>query len=196
MHVLTSTTMALDYELTTEDIHRFALYHHYHSPIVRRQYRSGLFVFPIMWLMICTIIWFFADRDRHTPLRTFLDLWPLFSGVPLWFLYFPWQYRRRVRKIITAMINEGSNRGLLGRRQLTILPTGVSESGEFGQTTRTWKSIDRIAEDEDHAYIYLHATEAMIVPRRAFGSDEEFGNFVAQAGEYHAAAEAATATLK
>jgi hypothetical protein len=188
--------MTVEYELTTEDIRRFSLYHLFHSPIVRRQYRSGLLVFPIMWLLLCTMIWFLADRERHTPLRTFLDLWPLFSGVPLWFLYFPWQYRRKVRKTVTAMINEGSNRGLLGRRQLTISPNGVTESGEFGQTIRIWKSIDRIAEDEDYAYIYLHATEAMIVPRRAFPSVEEFDNFVAQAGEYHAAIEAAPATLK
>jgi hypothetical protein len=188
--------MTVEYELTTEDIRRSSLYHNFHSPTIRRQYRSGLLVFPIMWLMICTMIWFFADRERHTPMRTFLDLWPLFSGVPLWFLYFPWHYRRKVRKIITAMINEGSNRGLLGRRQLTISPNGVTESGEFGQTTRTWKSIERIAEDEDYAYIYLHATEAMIVPRRAFGSNEEFGHFVAQAGEYHSAVEATSAALK
>ena len=90
--------MTAEYVITKDDLSAFNLYHHRHSPTARRQYLRSWFSFPVVWLLVCTGIWHLADRARGTPLRTFLDLLPLFSGVPVYLVYFPWAYRRNLKK--------------------------------------------------------------------------------------------------
>jgi len=176
--------MTVEYEITKDDLSAFHLYHHRHSPTARRQYLRSWFLPAFVWLLVCSGIWYLADRERGTPLRTFLDLLPLFSGVPLQLLYFPWAYRRKLRKIIEGMVSEGQNRGVFSRHRVTISPEGVTESCEHGQTSTAWRAIERVASAGEHAYIYTNAVAAIIVPRRAFASPTEFDEFVRTAREH------------
>jgi cbb3-type cytochrome oxidase subunit 3 len=177
--------MTAEYEITKEDLSAFNLYHHRHSPTARRQYLRSWFVPAFIWLFVCTGIWYLADRERGTPLRTFLDLLPLFSGIPLYLLYFPWAYRRKLRKIVAGMVSEGQNRGLFSRHRVTISADGVTDSSELGQTSTAWRAVERVAAAEEHAYIYTNALAAVIVPRRAFAAPSEFEEFVRTARGHH-----------
>jgi hypothetical protein len=176
--------MTVEYEITPDDLIAFNLYHHCHSPAARRQYLRSWFVPALVWLLVCTGIWYFADRDRGTPLRTFIELLPLFGGVPLYLVCFPWAYRRRVRKIVAAMVGEGENRGLLCRHRVAISPDGIGDSCEFGQTSRAWRAVERVARNGDYAFVYTSALAAIIIPRRAFATPAEFENFVRTASDY------------
>jgi hypothetical protein len=177
--------MNAEYELTKDDLSAFNLYHHFHSPTARRQYYRSWFVPAFIWLLACTGIWYLADRERGTPLRTFLDLSPLFAGVPLYLIYFPWAYRRKLRKIVAGMVSEGQNRGLFSRHRVTISPEGVTDSGEFGQSSTAWRAVERVACNGDYAFVYANALTAIIVPRRAFAAPTEFEEFVRTASDYH-----------
>ena len=126
-----------------------------------------------------------ADRERGTPLRTFLDLLPLFSGVPIHLAVFPWWYRRKLRKIVAGMVGEGGNRGLFNLHVVTISPVSVTESSELGQASTAWRAVERVAAADEHAYIYTSALAAIIVPRRAFAGPSEFEQFVQSARNYH-----------
>lgn len=170
--------MTAEFEITKDDLIAFNLHHHHHSPTARRQYLLSWFVPAFIWLFVCTGLWHLADRERGTPLRTFLDLLPLFSGVPIYLLYFPWAYRRKLRKIIDGMVGEGQNRGLLGHRRVTISSEGITESGEHGQTSTAWRAVERVSVTDEHAYIYTNALAAVIVPRRAFAGPSQFEEFV------------------
>jgi hypothetical protein len=177
--------MTAEYEITKKDLSAFNLYHHRHSPTARRHYLRSWFVPPVVWLLVCAGIWYLADRERGTPLRTFLDLLPLFSGVPLYLLYFPWAYRRKLRKIVAGMVSEGQNRGLFGRHRVAISEGGITESGEFGQTSTAWRAVERVARNSDYAFVYTNALAAIIIPRRAFAAPTEFEEFVRAASDYH-----------
>ena len=76
--------MTTEYELTKDDLSTFNLYHHRHSPTARRQYLRSWFIPAVVWSIVFAAIWYLADRERGTPLQTFLDLLPLFSGVPIY----------------------------------------------------------------------------------------------------------------
>lgn len=177
--------MTAEYEITKDDLSAFNLYHHFHSPTARRQYLRALFIPALVWLAICMGIWYLADRGRGTPVRTFQDLLPLFSGVPLYLFYFPWAYRRKIRKAIDGMVNEGRNRSLFCRHRVCISPEGITESAEFGQTSMAWLGVERVVQSGDYAFIYTNAVAAIIVPRRAFAVPAEFEEFVGAAGDYH-----------
>jgi hypothetical protein len=177
--------MTAEYEITKEDLSAFNLYHHRHSPTARRQYLRSWLVPAFVLMLACIAIWYLADRERGKPLSTFLDLLPLFSVIPVYLLYFPWAYRRKLRKIVAGMVSEGQNRGLFSRHRVTISPDGVTNSGEFSQSSTKWRAVERVAASNEHAYIYTSAMGAIIVPRRAFAGLPEFDEFVQTAKGYH-----------
>jgi hypothetical protein len=176
--------MIAEYEITKDDLTAFNLYHHRHSPTIRRQYLRSWLVPAVFGLMVCSGIWYLADQKRGTPLRTFLDLLPLFSFVPIYLLYFPWAYRRKLRQTIESMTGEGRNRELFSRHRIVISPEGVTDSSELGQTSTAWRAVERVVTTEAHAYIYINALAAVIVPRRAFADAAEFEKFVRIAREH------------
>lgn len=180
-----SIPMTAEYELTKDDLGAFNLYHHFHSPTARRHYLRAWFMPAIVWLLVCIGIWHLADKERNTPWKTFLDLLPLFSGVPLHLVIFPQWYRWKVRKIVAGMVGEGRNRGLFSRHRITISTESVTDSGELCQTATAWRAVERVAASEEHAYIYTNALTAIIVPRRAFADPPEFEQFVRAAKDYH-----------
>jgi hypothetical protein len=134
--------MTAEYEITKEDVSAFNLYHHRHSPTARRQYLRAWFFPAVVFLLACIGIWYLADRERGTPVRTFLDLLPLFSAVPLYLLYFPWAYRRKVRKIVDGMVGEGRNRGLSAvtaspfRQRTLPTPANTAKARRCGAASR------------------------------------------------------------
>jgi hypothetical protein len=180
--------MTVEYELTEGDLNAFNLYHHFHSPTARRQYLRAWYAPALIMFVIWLGIWYLADRERGTPEQTTLDLLPLFSGVPIFLVFFPWWYRRKVSQIIAGMIGEGKNRGLLGRHQVSISPDGINESGEYGQTLTVWRAVERVVRDKEYAFVYLNALAAIIIPLRAFDDSAGFEGFVGAAANYHAQA--------
>jgi YcxB-like protein len=176
--------MTAEYEITQDDLSAFSIYHHFHSPTARRQYLRSWFVPAPMLLLACIGIWYLADRERGTPLRTFLDLLPLFSVVPLYLIYFPWAYRRKVWKIIAGMTSEGHNRGLFSHHQVTISPERITDTSDLRQSSTAWRAVERVATNGDYAFVYVSALSAIIVPRRAFTTPTGFEEFVRMASRY------------
>jgi YcxB-like protein len=177
--------MTAEYDLTKDDLTAFNLYHHRHSPTARRQYLRAWFTPAILWLLVCTGIWYLADMKRDTPLQTFLDLLPLFSGAAIHLALFPWLYRRRLRKIIGSMVSEGENRGLFDRRRVTMSAQEVIDASEFSRNSTAWRSVERVVISREYLYIYTNALAAIILPERAFADRSEFDTFARTATEYY-----------
>lgn len=178
--------MTAEYELTKDDLIAFNLYHHLHfSRALRRQYYRAWFSPAAVLLLICTGVWYLAAQQSGTPLRTFLDLLPLFSGVPFALVASPWLYRRTIRKLVARMAGEGKNRGLFSRRRITISKEGITDVGEFAQSSTAWWSVERVLRNKDHVFVYTSTFVAIIVPRRAFTAPAEFEDFARTASDYH-----------
>ena len=182
--------MTAEYELTKDDWSAFNYYHHFHSPTARRQYLRGWFGSVIIVLLVCLGISLLANFNGPAPRSTFsVLLMPLVCAV-VCLLWFPWAYRRKLKRIVAGMIGEGRNRTLLGRQRVTISPEGISRSSDFDQTTVRWSAVERVIKDKDHAFVYTSALAAIIIPRRAFADDVAFDDFVLKATGYHQEAEA------
>lgn len=179
--------MTIEYDITKDDIHAFNLYHSTQSPSARRSYLRAWLIPALVWLFLCVMIWSsaIAVGNDIPPLKAFLDLLPLFCGVPLYLIAFPWYYRRKLRKTIAAMVDEGENRGLFGLRKVSITPEIIAQSGEYGQSSTSWKAVERIVQNNDYAFIYLNALAAIIIPRHAFPNSSEFETFMSTAGSYY-----------
>lgn len=176
--------MTAEYELSKDDWSAFNYYHHFHSPTARRQYLRAWFSPAIAMLLLCLGVSLLASLSSPTPGSTFLALLPLFSVIPCYLFLFPWSYRRKLKKILAGMISEGRNRTLFGRQRVTIAPEGITKAGDFDRTTIAWSGVERVVKDKDHAFVYISALAAIIVPRRAFSDAVEFDEFVMKAARY------------
>lgn len=177
--------MTAEYELRKEDWSAFNFYHHFHSPTARRQYLRAWFSPAIVLLLGCLGVSLLASLNSPTPGSTFLALLPLFSGVPFYLLWFPWAYRRKVKKIVAGMIGEGRNRTLLGKQRVTLSPEGITKSSDVDQTTVAWSGVERVMKDKDYLFVYISALTAIIIPRRAFADAVGFDEFAIKATRYY-----------
>ena len=170
--------VSIECEVTKDDLVAFNQYHNRHSPFGRRQYLRALLRFPALWLLVFAMIWYFADQKRGTPLQTFLDLSPLLYGLVVYLLYIPFAYRRAVQQAVNGMLDEGKNKGILGRHRVTLTPESVIEASEFSQNATSWRAVERVVEFGDHVFIYINSMAAIVVPRRAFPAPSEFDKFI------------------
>ncbi len=79
---------------------------------------------------------------------------------------------------------EGQNRRLFARRRLTITPETITEATEISVTTMRWVAVEKIAVDQRHAYFYISAASAFILPTAAFATEADFNEFVQTARRY------------
>lgn len=72
--------------------------------------------------------------------------------------------------------------------RVIISAEGISDAGEYGQTTSAWRGIERVVKDQDYAFIYINTMAAIVVPRRSFADSVAFDQFVMTASRFHEAA--------
>jgi hypothetical protein len=165
--------MQVSFEQTKDDLIAYNLYHSAHSPAIRRQRRTMIAVFVSAALVVAMLLLSFPSSPTPPP----GILWVVVAAFLIGAAVLPRSYRRGVIKIVGRMIDEGQNRTLLGRREITISPVDLGAASELRSTTVRWKAVEKVVEDGDYLYIYISALEAIIVPRRAFAGEAPFAAF-------------------
>jgi hypothetical protein len=178
----------VEYELTIDDVLAFHSHHTRSSSTIRRQQRLTVLLLlscTVVFLMLVTIRLLFDPTSRPV-LHILSELWwgwaLIATATAAYFYQRRDKWRRRVWQ---RMIGEGENRNLIGRRKLSIGPEELREAWMFGETMLRWPAIERIVLAGEYAYLYVSATSALTVPKRAFPSDESFKRFVTTAQRYH-----------
>lgn len=83
------------------------------------------------------------------------------------------------------MVSEGENRGLFGRRRVTISAQEVVDASELSRNSTAWRSVERVVVANEYLYIYTNALAAIILPQRAFADRSAFDTFARTATEYY-----------
>ncbi|MHB8879314.1 MAG: YcxB family protein, partial [Myxococcaceae bacterium] len=108
-----------------------------------------------------------------------------------WWALFPRRLEQMLRRQTARMYQEGENAGVLGPPRLTLDGEWVTERTEVREVRTHWRAVERVVEDQAHLYLYVTSFSAVIVPRRAFGSEEEAKAFARLAEERRLAAHSA-----
>jgi hypothetical protein len=84
--------------------------------------------------------------------------------------------RRRLEKIVRRLLNEGSNKSLLGERELEIIETGLITRSEREQGSYTWDVIERIGFTPDYTFIFISTVQGIAIAKSSVfeGDYEEF----------------------
>jgi YcxB-like protein len=175
--------MIIEYEISIDDVVDFNLYHYTHSPSLRRTYFIGRWFFPGL-LALCLIV-----------AVEILDLHGLALGLPwlIWLIFTmfwviflgPRYILGQIRKRIVKMNAEGKRGGYSGKHRLSITPEGLLHSTDYGDSKTYWKSVEKILSTDRHVFIYTSATEAHIIPKRAFPDESKYHEFIDATKRYH-----------
>jgi hypothetical protein len=184
-------TLRVEYTLTLEDALTFSRYHWKHWGK-----RPGQPAHVSWWVPIILGLWGFAGLAKYLgdpasfP-NSLVDLICLllslfFASVPCFWVFTllfggmirDYRLRRQFR----------SNPRYSDRRVIAISEEGVTEGDQTATMTIRWHAVVRIIEDGHLAYIYINASEAFVLPKRAFADGRQFEEFVDAARRYHAEA--------
>lgn len=177
--------MNLDFEFTEQDFVEFNLYHDAHSPVQRRLAWGAYAVIAAtgvtLWLVFLLHVGLTGANLRRYG--------PLLLGIPaVWGIY-RLTYKVNLRRVVRQMLLEAQHRGLLGKKHLVLTDREITvRHGQETQSTQ-WDAVDRIEESSDAIYIYYGAVEAILIPRRAFPTDDAWKGCAMTARAYHAAAQ-------
>src|SRR5215203_5628704 len=155
--------MHVTYELTADDLRRFARYCLFHRP---RIFLSALIASFGIGVLITGI------------LALFVGGWPL--TVPWWF--FPVNIAITVLNLwktrygITQALKEIP--GLLGDAAMRISPDGINQHSPLTEEHSLWPRVQRIVATEDAHYLFTEPVRASIIPRRAFTTPAEASAFI------------------
>ena len=173
-----AAVLEAEFEMTVEDVLAFNVYHNAHSPAVRRAYQLILLLFLLMALMLCLLI---AGHPTAVVPIGILVLYIL--GFGLFVQSQP--YRRwRVRRWVAKLLREGGNKSMLGHQKVSLNREGLTQTNPCGLTQTKWFGVERVVVTDDHAFIYLSAISASVIPKRAFPGDADFNRFVEQARRF------------
>lgn len=67
---------------------------------------------------------------------------------------------------------------IIGPRSVSLTDAGIREKSDRHDSFFPWKSVQRVEFTEAHVFVMVASIAAIIVPRRAFASDEERNQFV------------------
>ena len=173
-----SVSNRVDFDLEPEDLLAFINYHYVTSPTVRRQrFLLAALGFGILAALPVMVLL----GSQRPPIEMIKTSWPLVLA-PFGFLVcFPLFYRWGLKRTGRRLLSTGDKQGYYGPRNLSLEDYGVRETTVRGDTIRAWPSVRRIITVNDYALLYTSATEAFVVPKRAFEDALDFDAFVTRA---------------
>ncbi len=173
--------MEVEYTLGIDEVLALSLYHNEHSPLLRRR----LWILRGLVPLACLVVWLLLAATREDA-GFVITLGAVLALVSLiYFVRYPGVVRKRTMQMVRKLYAESPNRGAFGQRRMTINAETITEAGELTVTTKKWAAIDRIVEDHGHAYFYVSALSAFILPKAAFASDGAFREFLETARRHH-----------
>ncbi len=177
--------MEVIYILTKDDILGFQRFHMGRKGKPRWLASAGNVVFVILWVLQLWLVvrlviqwrfvltlgprvwWVFVEMHQHI-LVSFLIL-------SLYLTYLLWG-----QKLLRSR-QAPDTRVLSLPKRMQIGPRGVEVVTERERVQRPWSAIRDIDSDNERLYLYTTPTTALIVPKRAFDSEETAQAFEAQA---------------
>jgi hypothetical protein len=152
------------------------------------------------WLLMAALLtWFIIHVSQSPPSSRMGEM--ITGGLiavlgvallnPLWgwvWELLPWASdavaRTRLAQPLTEMLSEPVNRWFTAPCRTIVAPEGITEASSQYSVQYSWSVVWCVVGLPDHALFLLGTQHGLVVPRRAFLSDEHFREFVSLAMQY------------
>lgn len=155
--------MIAKYVITVDDIVAFHHYHCAHSAAVKRNKYIAMFSSAVvMFGLLC----FVPPPEDVSRSLIFMGMIPIVVAVCI--VYNFWMFPKLINRQLRRMLNEGGNKGTIGDQEIEVNESGIARRSEVSETRFSWDGVERIAETDTHAFIYVSSTMAFVLPKRSF----------------------------
>lgn len=165
--------MKISVVMTEEDYIAFNLFHAFHSPLIKKQFRQ-LRLFPFLMTAVLITVFYIMDMRRDLLIidAVFLCLLNLF-----YFAYYPKIYKKSIRKNILKTKKEGK---LLYPPEyaLDFKEDGFIMNAPNKTANYAYSDITEICEENDVLYIYIGAQEAFVIPHHCLEHKDDLIAFL------------------
>jgi YcxB-like protein len=175
--------MRIDFELEKKDLLAFQIYVMLHSKSLRLLYLA-LFLFQVFLAFSP----FFSDiisGNKYNPIEIYQILIAVLSAVLgfvlligfnlILFSVFQGFY------IFCLMLKFKKGDGTIGQHVIELRENCLLEVSDVNSTEHNWKSVQKIVEWRNYFLLYVSPTNAHLIPKRFFVSDEEAKRFLNEA---------------
>ena len=181
----------LKFTPSIEDGQAFYLYHHKHSPALRKQALTGQIVTTLVVFFGIILLFSFIystgpDTGSLSPniiLSIFL-LALFLAGAT--FAFYPQAYISKIMKNAEKLHNERDGGYEPTECILMFSDSEIEVNSDVGESKIRWDAIEKIIIDGDYIYLYLDAVNAIIIPKRAFSDDAQHKEFIDHIEKVHA----------
>ena len=175
--VISDEGRTVEYEIVIEDLVAWNAWVNRHAASLRTNFLRGWLLIGVMLLVLVVV--FSSMFPNETAGLLAMGVVTLM----LWLAY-PIYYRWKVSRLARAMYSEGVS-NLVGRRRLSLSADYVVFSSPLSQSIIRWAGIEQVVVQREATYLLLSKISAIVVPRRAFATDEQFNAFAQLAEGLH-----------
>ncbi len=179
--------MKIRFNTSTEDIVAFNRFHCENSPMWRRQRIIRASLVPVILAFFSLYIYTIKSRDMDHDPDAQLSLGIALVGinlavsVPLYF-FLSWRILSSVTSGVRKLLAEGSNRALLGWREMELANGRLFVKTELLEISMDMRAIEKIVANEQYTFVYYSSITAYLIPMNLFPEDE-YREFVAELRE-------------
>ena len=161
--------MEVSFELTQRDLFAFNLAHAWRRKLI--------------WAVIVLVPTFVVLVKGFTGEWTgVLNAFGYWSILVVFFCFFYWAIA--LLSIVIRNRTKGF-RDLLVHQRLVVSESGIEAETPRGRSEINWSAVQKMIETRNLFMIYVTPVNALLFPRRVFGSDSEFRDFMEQARTFH-----------
>ncbi|HOH63233.1 MAG TPA: YcxB family protein [Sedimentisphaerales bacterium] len=163
------------YRLEESDWTAFTVHHRRSKAQGRHRWLARFAVLPIPLLLVILGV-------VRPPVNW--DLVVLFLGLSvLCFLFYPRVLDNAALRQAEYIAGNSANVHCLGERRIALSPEWLHVQGSGVQSTFTWPSVVKAERTDDHIFIYMSTSEALIIPRASLDG-ASFEDVWTRANEY------------
>lgn len=166
-------TDVITFQLEAADIVAFK---RHHLTTVKRIGERAMFVWiVILFILVAASV---AANKVAGGFRPMAAAVPVVVVLGLIAVFVQLLIRNLPKAELARLARSGDLKKALARQRVTILDEGIDQANEFGAGMTRWTGVSRVDKTERHAFVYVNADAAMIIPARAFAAPGEFDEFV------------------
>jgi hypothetical protein len=177
-------TMKIRFETTSDDLIAFNRFHIENSPSMRRQrliYQLLITaLLGLVGLLALVASWKVALRNpvEFAVVASVAGVLGVAASIG-WFFFARWYWMGLVQRNVRKLYSEGSNRGVLGWREMELVGGRLLLKMELIESKIDLRAIDKIVGNEEFTFVYIGSAQAYLIPMNLYPEDE-YRQFVAE----------------
>jgi hypothetical protein len=179
--------MKIRFETTIDDVIAFNRFHFTNSPAWRKQLWIQSLCLPVFLALVLAMVVVVNTSAPGSNLRGLLLMSVCIGTAWLatsigWVVMIRWYMNRVLMRNARKFLAEGSNRTMLGWREMEIVGGRLVLHTELLDVSMDLRAIERIVGNDEYTFVYIASVSAYMIPMDV-SPEEECREFVAELRE-------------